>query len=50
LAEGSRRIGKPAARFLRNGVKCGVKVRNQTAESLENTVNTDFLKNRPIIP
>lgn len=40
----------PAAWFLKNGVKRGVKGRSQTAGSLENAVNTDFLKDWHIIP
>lgn len=40
----------PAAWFLKNGVKRGVKGWSQTAESLENTANTDFQNDKPIIP
>lgn len=41
---------KPAAWLMKIGVKRGVKCQNGTEESLENTANTGFLKNRPIIP
>lgn len=35
---------------LKNGVKRGVKCRNEAAESLENTVDIGFMKNKHIIP